>query len=851
MFNKLKAENIVGLSEDEAAKKLAKDGYNQISSGNKRSNFSIIIAVLKEPMFLLLMSCGTIYLIMGDKQEALILLSFVFIVIGITFYQEHKAERTLEALQNLSSPRALVIRDGKERRISGREVVEGDFIVVSEGDRVPADSLIVSCFNLSVDESLLTGESLPVSKIAYEIGWGDQEEVAVPGGNNSARIYAGTMVVAGHAVIKTLWTGSRTEMGKVGLSLSSISPNQTALQKEIRAIVGYVSMIGFFLCIFIVVFYGVLHYDWLQGMLSGITLAMAILPEEFPMILTIFFVMGAWRMAQKKVLTRQISAIETLGSATVLCADKTGTITFNKLKATKIFAADEYYEIVDDNSHIPEKFHNLLEFSTLACRKNPFDPIELAMRDLGEKTLKKTARMHQDWIMVREYPITNELLAFSQVWKTSDEGGYFIAATGAPESIISLCPMSETKKEYLLQQVSLMAVEGLRVIGVAKSHVDKEFFPDNLKGFKFDFLGLIGLSDPVRPSVVDSITECYEAGIRVLMITGDYPGTAMNIAKKIGLQPDNIFITGFELGVINEDDLRNKIKEVNIFARVVPAQKLRLVEALRANGEVVAMTGDGVNDAPALKAADIGVAMGEKGSDVAREASDIVLLNDDFSSIVGSVKMGRKIYDNIKKAMTYAIAVHIPIAGISLLPVIFEQPLVLFPVHIAFLELIINPTCAIVFEAEPEETDVMKRPPRKTNENLFGKKEISVSFAQGIMVFGLTLSLFFMAIKLNYSHDAVRTMTFATLLLCNLSLIFSNRSWARSFDRSLKSANKAFYWVAFATISLSCLIYFVPFIRSIFHFGLIDQRGLFLCFSAGLLSIFMLETFKFIKYVVK
>ncbi|EKD26340.1 MAG: hypothetical protein ACD_79C01247G0001, partial [uncultured bacterium] len=682
-------KKLQGLSEKTVLEKFKSEGYNELPSSKKRSLFHIAIEVFKEPMFFLLIACGVIYLLVGEAADAVMLMGFVIVMICITIYQEGKTEKALDALKDLSSPRALVIRDGERRRIPGREVVREDLIILMEGDRVPADGIVIWERNLSVDESLLTGESVPVRKIALDT---EQQKVAMgrPGGEDIPFVYSGTMVVQGQGVVFIKETASSTEIGKIGKALQSVENEETLLQKETAKMVKVIFVIALILFLVVVVVYGITRHNWIEGILSGISLAMALLPEEFPVVLTVFLALGAWRISKQKVLTRKMTAVETLGAATVLCSDKTGTITQNKMSIKKIYANNSFFEVFENKKvSLPEDFHELIEYAVLASKRDPFDPMEKALNQLGTDTLSTTEHLHNNWNLVHEYPLSRELLALSHVWKSPDGNKFDIAAKGAPEAIMDLCHLPPKEMTLYSEKITLLAKEGLRILGVAKANLDlNKKLPQIQHDLEFRFLGLIGLHDPVRETVSDAVKLCYEAGIKVVMITGDYPQTAQNIAKQIGLKNVSDVITGNELEKMDLNLLKEKIKNIDIFARVVPEQKLILVDAFKANGEIVAMTGDGVNDAPALKSAHIGVAMGERGTDVAREASSLVLMNDDFSSIVAAIRMGRKIFDNLKKAMSYIVSVHIPIAGMSLIPVICRWPeLVLLPVHIVFLEL--------------------------------------------------------------------------------------------------------------------------------------------------------------------
>jgi P-type Ca2+ transporter type 2C len=844
MITDSEVHKIVGLSQRAASEKLKTDGYNELPSTKKRSLLTIAFDVVREPMFLLLVACGTIYFALGDLQEALMLLAFVFVVMGITLYQERKTERALEALRDLSSPRALVIREGQPRRIPGREVVCGDMLVLAEGDRVPADAALLSCTHLFTDESLLTGESLPVRKTNCD----GSPEMSCPGGDDLPFVYSGTLVVQGQGIACVRATGLCTELGKIGKALQSIETEKTPLQTETARLVQKLSLLGLVLCTAVVIVYGLTRGSWINGILSGITLAMALLPEEFPVVLTIFLAMGAWRISQRRVLARRVSAVETLGATTVLCVDKTGTLTLNQMSVSRLFTGGRFYTIAcTDQNRLPEHFHELVEFGILSSQKDPFDPMEKALRKLGQDCLSNTEHLHDNWVIEREYPLSQALLSLSIVWHSPDSDAHVIAAKGAPEAITDLCHMPEDEVLALAGHIRSMAGEGYRVLGVAKAAFNQSTLPEAQHDFQFEFLGLIAFSDPVRPGVPAAIAECRNAGVRVVMITGDYPVTAQTIAREIGLKPADEVITGRELEELDEALLRHRIQSVNLFARVVPEQKLRLVNALKANGEIVAMTGDGVNDAPALKSAHIGVAMGGRGTDVAREASALVILDDDFSSIVQAVRQGRKIFDNLCKAIAYIFAIHVPIAGISLLPVLFQWPIVLFPVHIAFLELIIDPACSFVFEAEAEEADVMNRPPRDPKKPLFGRHIVGLSLLQGGGVLAVILAVFSIALYRGLTDDEARALTFTSLVFANLALITTNRSWATGLIGILQRPNAAIGWVMGGAILFLSLVLYIPFLRDLFQFALLHPNDLGICFLAGVASLLWFEFLKIIR----
>jgi P-type Ca2+ transporter type 2C len=840
----IKIENIKGLSEEEAARRLKEEGYNELPSARKRSILAIAFDVIKEPMFLLLIACGAIYLILGDIEEALILLAFVFVIIGITFYQERKTERTLEALRDLSSPRALVIRGGEQIRIVGREVVRGDYLLLNEGDRVPADAVVISCADFSVDESLLTGESVPVRKA---VGNPDTA-MGRPGGDDLPFIFSGTLVVRGQGVALVKHTGVETEMGKIGKTLQAVQEEDTLLQKETRRLVRNLALVGLGISILVVIIYGITRGNWLQGFLAGITLGMAILPEEFPVVLTIFLALGAWRLSQGRILTRRAPAVETMGATAVLCVDKTGTLTLNRMSVREVFAGGQFYDLdQNEKKPLPENFHEVIEYGILASEINPSDPMEKAFQELGNKYLERTEHIHQNWSLVADYQLTQSFLALTHVWKSTTGDQYIIASKGAPEAVADLCHLQGEKLAEIKKAITVLADKGLRVLGVAKTRLAQGGLPAQQHDFNFEFVGLVGLADPIRPSVPGAVQECYAAGIRVAMITGDYQGTAQAIANQIGLTPRDKVITGPELDNLNDAELQKRIGNVNIFARVMPEHKLRIVNALKASGEIVAMTGDGVNDAPALKSANIGIAMGGRGTDVAREAAAIVLLDDDFSSIVKAVRLGRRIFDNLKKAMSYVFAVHMPIIGMTLLPVVLKWPLVLFPVHIVFLELIIDPACTLIFEAEREEKDVMKRPPRDPKQPLFGGKTLGLSLLQGGVVLLITFMVYWFAQFRGLGEGEVRALTYTTLILANLGLIISNRSWTRTMLSTLTARNSAFSWVLSGALVFLGLILYVPALQRLFGFSTIDPLELLICAAAALISISWFEIFKLVR----
>ncbi|HEX5854775.1 MAG TPA: cation-translocating P-type ATPase, partial [Thermoanaerobaculia bacterium] len=714
-------------------------------------------------------------------------------------------------------------------------------LVLSEGDRVPADATLLQESNLAVDESLLTGESLPVRKAARE-----GTAAGPPGDDDRGSVYSGTLVVSGDALARVDSTGSRTAIGKIGRSLETITVGRTRLQLETARLVRRLAVIGLSLCAAVVVLYGLTRGSWLQGLLAGLALAMAVLPEEFPVILTIFFAIGAWRISRRRVLTRRLPAIESLGAATVLCVDKTGTLTMNRMAVERVFAGGIFSEVSDGGDALPPAVRDVVECGMLASKENPFDPMEQAIRALDRRLRPDAARGSSKRKLVRAYPLSPELLAMSHVWRSAETGKFVIATKGAPEAIGVFCRLTRSETEALTKAVHVLAGEGLRVLAVARGTFDFPELPVDQRDFDLELLGLLGLADPVRPQVPDAIRECRDAGIRVVMITGDYPVTAVHIARAIGLgrSPGVSVLTGAELEGMDDVSLRDRIQTVDVFARVRPEQKLRIVRALKANGEVVAMTGDGVNDAPALKAAHIGIAMGGRGTDVARESAALVLLDDDFSSIVAAIRLGRRIFENIRKAMAYVLSVHVPIAGTSLIPIVLKWPLVLLPVHIVFLELVIDPACSVVFEAEPEDANLMDRPPRDPKEPLLTRRTVALALLDGALALLVVLAVLAWSVGRGDGAEKARAIAFSTLLLLNLGLILTNRSGPRTAIHALRVRNRALWWVVGGALAVLAASLSLAPLRSVLRFESLSLAELGLVVSAGAAGLLGFELLK-------
>ncbi|KAJ4457213.1 ion-transporting P-type ATPase [Paratrimastix pyriformis] len=904
----------------EVERLLAKDGWNELNTEKPKTLLSIIFGVLTEPMFLLLLGGAILYFILGEWKEAMMLLFFVLFIIALTIYEERKTENALAALKKLASPRSLVVRDKVAKRIPSRELVRGDIVGVYEGDRIPADGILLEGLNLSVDESILTGESFPVSKsqidnpvenndleLPAQINAHEQAAHAatvqhpaadpatgVPQGFQAASaahphraspfLYSGTLVVRGQGVMQVKATGPRTEFGRIGKMLSEVKQEKTPLEKETRRLVLNMLVIGMILCVAVTVLYGLTAIEpteagprWLKGFLAGIALAMALLPEEFPVVLTVFMALGSWRIGQRKVLTRRPQAIETLGACTVLCTDKTGTLTMNKMELRLLKPVGGQAVYADPNTRqLPEEVHTLLEYAVLASQQNAFDPMDIAVKGLASQDPTFAEHLHANWSMLREYP-PDEMMAISRVWAASEtcmspdgtssgEPSLMVACKGAPESIADLCHLPKAQWEALREEIKQYAQQGLRLLAVAHARFLPpssppsprlgDALPPRQHDFDFVLSGLLGFHDPIRPEVPDAVATCHRAGMKVVMITrmkvvmitGDMPETATKIAREVGITNPN-YLTGAQITEMSDSELRARVSNVEIFARVRPEQKLKLVQAFKANGEITAMTGDGVNDSPALKAADIGIAMGERGTDVAREAAHLVLLDDSFSSIVAACQLGRRIFDNLTKAMGYIVIVHIPFAGLALFPILFRWPMMLYPVHIVFSELVIDPCCSIVFEMETEEPDILLRAPRNIKKSMVGLSQLLLYSIQGCGILGSALLVYWWQTANftgeGHAHSQALAISFGILVIGNLGTVMTNRSQYYSAWYCLKRPNRAVWIVCPIALVALFLVIYVPGLQDMFHFASLDIVHVAIFLGAGLVTPVGYEIYKF------
>lgn len=830
-----------GLTKAQASSLLVKDGPNEIEQQVRRPKWRRVVDMLRQPMFALLVAASMLYIFLGDLTEGLTLAAFVLAVLVLSFYQEGQSEAAIEALRQLTQPLARVLREGQTLHIPAREVVVGDWLLLTEGDRVAADGCLLSAQNLQIDESLLTGESVPVEKTTL-----------------SDRVYGGTFVVRGDGQIQITATGKNSQMGQIGLALSSVASMPTPLQQQTARLVAVLATIVGVLCVIMVTTLWLRTGQWIPATLAGIALAMSILPEEYSVVLTLFPAMGARRLTREGVLTRRINAIETLGATSVLCTDKTGTLTGNRMTVTALSvpqpndlaAPPEIIDCDPSSQTLSSAFHPLIEHAILASAPTPFDPMEAAFHSLGARHLNAANRQYGEGQLVQSYALSPALKAMSQVWQFEVEADHIVSAKGAPEAVMDLCHLSDAERQTWLTCASQMAAQGLRVLAVANCRFEGNHFPKNPHDFAFEWLGMVALSDPLRPEIPQAVADCQSAGIQIIMITGDYPVTAREIARQAGLAHGET-LSGTELESLSDADLATRLPRVSVCARISPHQKLRIVQALQANGHVVAMTGDGVNDAPALKAAHVGIAMGGRGTDVAREAADLVLVDDNFASIVRGIRLGRRIFDNLQKSMHYIFAIHIPIAGMSLLPMVMGWPPLMLPLHVALLELVIDPTCSLAFENEPENANVMQRPPRNTADPLFGRGAIALAFGQGLCVFA-SVGLSFAAASDDLgtglhawlgwpplqalSEEQIRTMVMITLIVGNAALILSNRAGGGKFWASWRNPNKTAWLVIGLAMAFLALAIHWPWLSVPLKFQPLPIAYLTVAIGSGLLS---------------
>ncbi len=828
-----------GLTRAEAARRLSEEGPNELVRPHRRVVLSILKEILTEPLILLLIAGGILYLFLGEPRDAILLIGSVFVIVGIEIYQDYRAERALEALRSLADPHVVVIREGRSYSIPAREVVRGDLVVLQEGGRVPADGEVVSASGLEVDESLLTGESVPVRKVP----WDGTAAWDRPGGEDRPFVYGQTLVVRGRGLVRVRATGGGTEVNRIAKALVSVEEEVPLLRAQTRGLVRTMAIAAVLLCFFIALVEGWRSNDWATGLLAGIALALALVPEEMPVVLTIYTALGASRMSEQRALTRRFGAIATLGATTVLCVDKTGTLTENRMRVAALGTLEAVHPVDGDGgSDGPERG---LWVGALASEPRPADPTDAAFLAAAQHRYPERALPTEEEL-VAEYPLSHEFLVVAFVWRGRAGSPAVAAAKGAPEAVFDLCRLSPDARARWAEVVQRMTDEGLRVLALAEAELAGTA-PSSVRAIPFRLVALAGLEDPLRPEVPRAIGECRRAGIRVVMITGDHAGTARAIARQAGFPRPEAVLTGPEIEDLDDPTLARRVQGADIYARIAPEEKLRLVQALKSQGEIVAMTGDGVNDAPALRAAHIGIAMGGRGTDVARAAASLVLLDDDFPTMVRAVREGRRIYANMQKAFSYLVAIHVAIAGVALVPVLLDLPLILFPVQIVFLELFIDPTCSIAFEGDPADPDVMDRPPRDPVQPLVPRDTLVVSFIAGAMIILAAAGLYWVTLATGVDAGVSRALAFVTLVSGNTALMLVVRSGRGLLTETFRMRNRVVaILVAGTAIGLGVLLY-LPVAADTFRFSSPSGTLLLLAVLFGVLAAVWYEPVKWLR----
>lgn len=804
------ASRLKGLSDREAALRQARYGSNTFARDQGRSLMRIAMGVADEPVFQLLLAAGAIYFFLGELTDAVILTFFVLTSAAISIIQESRSERVLQALRDLSSPRAVVIRSAVQQRIAGADVVAGDLMQLVEGDRVAADAVVLEASELKLDESLITGESVAVAK------WGSASNA-----DHRPRVYCGTLVVKGHGLARVVAIGAKTEMGRIGTTVASMHERPSRLARDSARLLKVFTAVALAVSLVVLLGYGLSGRGWVDAALSGITVAMGLIPEEFAVVFAVFMAMGAWRMSRHRVLTRQRSAIEALGSATVLCTDKTGTLTINEMRLRAVALADGVVHAIDQGRS--QAMDMLIELAGRACELQPTDPMERAIVMASHKDGSLSPYAPPAGLLIHEYRLSPDFSAMTNVWQDDGRSQRHAVMKGAPEVVLGCCDLSAAQQSQIKIAADQMAAQGLRVLAIASGELAQNGMPQHQQDLRLTFAGLIGLADPLRDAVPEAVRQCQQAGIDVVMITGDYPATAWSIALAAGIitadqEPQQCMVSGDALDAMSKAMLAQQIRHIKVFARTRPAHKLRIVQALQSCGHVVAMTGDGVNDAPALKAADIGIAMGGRGTDVARESASLVLLDDDFGSIVAAISRGRQIFDNLRKAIGFVISVHVPMAGLATLPLLMGEPMIFLPMHIGFLEMIIDPASSFVFESEPADEHLMRRAPRKAGESLYPAALMMRSIAQGAVVLAL-LGLVYVGLQaMQLPEGQIRALMFIAFVSSSFAFIVANMQSTRSLWALMGQMNRSLLVIALATSAMLAILFASDMLRDAFRF---------------------------------
>lgn len=824
--------NIRGLDAAEVAESARKYGFNRSDYKKEYPVWEAVKSLVKEPMVILLLITSSIYFISGETGDGLFMASAIVLVSVISLYQDSRSRSALDKLKTFSQPLSKVIRDGVIVEILSEDIVSGDSMVIEEGSLIPADGIIVHSNDFSVNESILTGESMSVDKTA------DKEDPLV---------YHGTTVVSGLAVATVTAIGKDTRLGKIGKSLEEIKEEKTPLELQINNFVKKMVITG--LVVFIIVW--LINY-WqnqkvVDSLLKALTLAMSILPEEIPVAFTTFMALGAWRLMKMGIVVKQMKTVETLGSATVICTDKTGTITENKMSLARLFTLKNN-RISDIGKAFDNDEKDLVRMAMWSSEPHPFDPMEIALHQAYSSSVTTDER--PDYSLVHEYPLGGKPPMMTHVFENKT-GNRIIAAKGAPEAIIKVCNLDEEQKRQIRQAIATLAEEGLRLLGVAETRFEGINFPETQQEFRFDFKGLVAFYDPPKKNIASVLNAFYSAGIDVKIITGDNAATTTAIARQIGFKGYENSITGEELMKLPDETLKDKVMDFHLFTRMFPEAKLKIINALKARNQIVAMTGDGVNDGPALKAAHIGIAMGKKGTEIAKQAASLILADDDLSGMVDAVAMGRKIYNNLKKAIQYIISIHIPIILTVFIPLAlgWVYPNIFSPVHIIFLELIMGPTCSIIYENEPMEKNTMMNKPRPFTDTFLNVRELLNSIVQGLMITAGTLLVYHYAVSQSHSEDTTRTMVFMTLISANVFLTLVNRSFYYSVLTSLTYKNNLIPLIILITVLLSCCLVLITPLARFFDFSNITWVQTLVSAGSGFLFVIWYEALKWIKRI--
>lgn len=824
--------NIKGLTTQEVNAARAEHGQNILKYKKESRLLAILLGIVKEPMVILLIAASTIYFFSGETGDALFLLTAIILISVISIFQERRSQNALKKLQEISQPHCRVIRNGIEEEIKTEDIVIGDCLIAEEGTLLPTDGTIIHSNDFSVNESVLTGESMPVFK--------DKD-------SQDSTVFSGTIVTSGLAIIKVSAIGNATQLGKIGKSLESITEEKTPLEKQINNFVKKMVVVGaiVFILIWFINYYNT--RDFVYSLLQALTLAMSILPEEIPVAFTTFMALGAWRLMQLGIVVKQMKTVETLGSATVICTDKTGTITQNKMALAQVYVYDSD-KLYSTEETLNDEAMQVVTAAMWASEPLPFDPMEVALHTAYSKNvLADERRLFQ---LVHEYPIGGKPPMMTHVFEDNTKNR-IIAAKGAPEALLEVCRLSNDEKQVITKAVEIMALKGHRVLGVGISNFNGDDFPLKQQDLSFEFKGLVAFYDPPKENIKGVIDAFYKAGIKLKIITGDNAATTAAIAKQIGFTGYDKAMDGNTIMKLDDNELKAVVMDINVYTRMFPEAKLRIINALKSNGQIVAMTGDGINDGPALKAANIGIAMGKKGTEIAKEAASLILLKDDLSGMVDAVAMGRKIYANLKKAIQYIISIHIPIILTVFIPVAlgWVYPSIFSPLHVIFLELIMGPTCSVIYENEPMEKDAMQQKPRLFTKTFFNTRELATSIIQGLVIAIGTLTAYRFAVYNDYSESSTRTMVFVTLITANIALTFVNRSFHHSVFTMFRYKNPLMVYITAITVTLTLLLLFVPPLTKFFEFETPAPYQLLIAVALGITSVIWYEIVKLYKRI--